>query len=454
MLLPFLLCVLILYAPLPDSAGAVDPWVTLGGVAGLAALTVLAGWLCSTLAVYLLRRRDPMAAPGSALRDVMASRLLSLLSGLVIGFTAADVFVFGWPMLVYRLLGVYRWMVLLDDLLLLLPALLMMLAVIMWRYRVESLGRPVSPGMLRYLWLRVRVELGVILVPWLLLVSLTDLAKAVFHGFSPLAGAVVSGAAVVLLLSVSPLLLRAIWGTSRLPDGALRQRLEAFSVGHGFRCNDILLWHTHNHIANAGVIGPLPFLRYVLLTDVLVSRCTEEEVEAVFAHEVGHIRRHHLAFYFLFAVAFFCFYVNLVDLVALSGRVGPLTDVLGLQMTPPQAVVMLLFAVAYWALVFGFVSRRMEQQADMFSLRSIERPEALLSALDKLGALGHAPRRASFWRHFSIDRRIAFLRRIMSDPAKARGFDLRIAALKGGIIALSAAGFLRLLLYRPGLFGL
>ena len=49
--------------------------------------------------------------------------------------------------------------------------------------------------------------------------------------------------------------------------------------------------------------GPLPFLRYVVLTDRLVQEMTPEEVEAVFGHEVGHIKHHHLLFYFGFLIA-------------------------------------------------------------------------------------------------------------------------------------------------------
>lgn len=449
MLLPFLLCVLVLYAPLPPG-GEPAPWaVTVVGVLVLAALNVLAGWAGSGLAIRLASR------PGR--RSGMAAlRVFMLLKGCAVGLVAADVFALHWPMFVQELLGASRWTLVAFDALLLLPAVAMLLTVMAFQHRVEARLTARSIPLARYLWLRFRVELAIVLVPWLLLVLATDLVDAAFLD-SPHARAadmLATLGVLACLLAGSPLLLRFIWSTSRLPDGPLRGRLEAFCRAQSFRCDGILVWHTSHHLANAGVVGPTRLLRYVMITDSLLDYCTEGEVAAVFAHEVGHVRRHHLSFYMLFAGAFLCIYANLMDLGAAFGWVRPLGDIFALDMTLRQGLAMVGVAGVYWALVFGFVSRRLEQEADLFSVRSIEQPQDFLTALEKLAALGGTPRAAAHWRHFSIARRVAWLQRVLEDPEVGRRFVRRLRVLKIVILAAFALLLARLLIVRPELFGM
>mgnify|MGYP006284112803 CR=1 FL=1 len=449
MLLPFLLCMLIVYVPPPGGA----PLLSLGAAAGgTGALVLLYAVLCllSTSLALRLARSDR-----AALRR-MADGLFTFLKGLMVGLVAGSVFVLQWPTVPGRLLGLHRWAVLVDELLLLLPILTMAVALMAARYRFESRRHRVSVDLVRYLWLRCRVELGIVLAPWLTLVLVTDLTYAIFAGSSVAsqADSVATGALLILLVVFSPVLLRLIWATSRLPEGDLRDRLEDLCEEYGFRCHDILLWHTHRHLANAGVVGPTPLVRYVLLTDALVEHFTADEIEAVFAHEMGHVARHHLPFYLLLAGGFLFFYATLLDLLALAGWVGPLQTILALEMTFEQAVILLTFAGVYWGVIFGFISRRMEMEADLFSFRASDRPEAFLTALDKLGALSRRPRKKSFWRHFSIDRRMELLERLLETPGLADRLQRKINALKWAVGGLALAALLRLLMARPEIFRL
>jgi len=448
MLLPFLLCVLVLYCPLPLDAQAA-PWqVTAVGVIAIAGLNVLAAWAASGLAIRMVA--------GEGRRGAMSAvRAFSALKGGVVGFVLADVFALRWPLFVDDLLGGHRWLVLADDVLLLLPALAMILTVMAFQRRFEARINASSISLPRYLWLRFRVELAIVLIPWLLLVLVTDLTQAVFlHSpYARRADTVATFAVLGALLLFSPALLRFIWSTSRLPDGPLRRRLEQFCRAHSFPCNDILLWHTDNCLANAGVVGPTRLLRYVMISDSLLARCTEGEVAAVFAHEVGHVRRHHLSFYVIFAIAFLCFYANLMDLAAAFGWVAPLGDIFAFDMTVRQAVAMLVLAGVYWAVVFGFVSRRLEQEADLFSLRNIENPQEFLTALEKLSAVSGVPRAANHWRHFSIARRVEWMKKVLAQPEVGTRFLRRLRMLKLGILATLGLLLARLLIVRPELFG-
>ena len=48
------------------------------------------------------------------------------------------------------------------------------------------------------------------------------------------------------------------------------------------------------------VVGVLPFIRSVMLTDRLMEELLPDEVEAVFGHEIGHIKHHHMLYYLTF----------------------------------------------------------------------------------------------------------------------------------------------------------
>src|SRR6185437_8635259 len=58
-----------------------------------------------------------------------------------------------------------------------------------------------------------------------------------------------------------------------------------------------------NGMGNAMVIGIVPWVRYVVFTDRLLEDFTPEEIEAVFGHEIGHIRHHHMLYYLGFLTA-------------------------------------------------------------------------------------------------------------------------------------------------------
>ena len=56
----------------------------------------------------------------------------------------------------------------------------------------------------------------------------------------------------------------------------------------------MLLWKTFGVMINAGVMGLVAPLRFILLTDGLVERMPVERIEAVMAHEVAHVSKRHI----------------------------------------------------------------------------------------------------------------------------------------------------------------
>ena len=238
-------------------------------------------------------------------------------------------------------------------------------------------------------------------------------------------------------LVVMPLFLRFFLGLTPLPDGPLRQRLIAKAHGLRFRFTDILVWNTRQGVANAMVTGVLPWLRYVVVTDRLLDELTDDEVEAVFGHEVGHMKHHHMTFYMVFILASLVLLGGLFSAFQSVAAPTWLTSLAGAAAWHTVAVWLIVAAVAlYFLLVFAWLSRRCERQADIFGCKTAT-PAAFISALEKVADLNGIPRERpgflSWWQHSTIADRIGFIRRMEADPALEPAFQRRLGWMKWGL---------------------
>lgn len=237
-------------------------------------------------------------------------------------------------------------------------------------------------------------------------------------------------------LLAMPFVLRLAVRARPLPDGPVRRRLEAYSRRVGFRCRDILLWPADKDLLNAAVIGAFPRFRYVLITQGLLDTLGEEEIEAVFAHEAGHARRGHVLLFFGFT-----------SILALVGLVPGAAGVLDVVLSPLPPLLRGLALVVVWAgVVFGWVSRRFEQEADVFGIDTLPLPPGetdpsqhpFARAMERIGLEAGGLREVTGWRHFSIADRIAFIRRYVADESVRRAWRRSIGILRGTLILLIA----------------
>ena len=97
----------------------------------------------------------------------------------------------------------------------------------------------------------------------------------------------------------------------------------------------------------------------------------------------------------------------------------------------------------YLFLVFGYLSRRCERQADLYGCRAVS-CFAFVSALEKVADLNGIPRHKhnwlASWQHPSIAQRVAFVARLRDDPALEPRFQRTLALTKWGLMAVMAAG--------------
>jgi STE24 endopeptidase len=123
----------------------------------------------------------------------------------------------------------------------------------------------------------------------------------------------------------------------------------------------------------------------IVLLDTLLDALDPEEIEAVLAHEVGHVKRRHLPRY-LAATSL----VSLGALLLLDGLAGRLEFYQGLGVSHPSSHAALALFLLAWP-VFGVflkppasaVLRRFEFEADAFAAKHGD-PQALIRALVKL----------------------------------------------------------------------
>lgn len=453
--------------PAPGLAG-LDPGAvvaeTLGGIALVAAMAF-------ALRRRVLVRMTRLGHGTSALRRryVWGARGLELLSLVVFAGIVREI---GWPRLVRERLDL-GGLSIVGDALILLPYLLMQLSVWWVTYPAERAlrsnqvaRRPAGLG--RHLALRARQTLGLVL-PVLLVFSIgQDLLRHYWPGWSSNAWAQTIEVAVIgaMVLALSPLFVRTAWPTHPLPPGPLRDRLEHLTRRLGFRCSEILVWDTGQVLVNACVTGALPWFRYVLLSDALIECLDEHEVAAVFGHELGHIAHRHLidfGFFFVASAGILALFNTPID-AAVTG----LTAWLGGREYPALATILEPAAVLaplalYVLVVFGYISRRFERQADVFGCqavscgqdscpphRDIDRMaepgppvvticpvgiRIFANALANVALLNGIEPRARSWRHGSIARRIAFLEGLEGNPDAVRRFQRGVSRLRS-VIAL------------------
>ncbi|RUL89258.1 M48 family metallopeptidase [Tautonia sociabilis] len=468
------------WSPVSPAEGGVGPS---GGLDGsdrvlLTMAAIAAVGTTSALIGGLMARR--VARRGPSLRDRRRlARVSQWLEILAVAAFGAAVHGAGWPRFVADCLGIKGW-ILVDEAMVLLPFLLMLLAIWSGLYPAERMLkaaglRGMHHARLRgYLVLKARQALGMVVPVAVLFALVQDLrAYLVPSGsvgsWSQLAQYAGLGGMILVL---SPAFVRLSWPAKSLPPGPLRARLERLARRFGFRYSDILVWDTGGALVNAGVTGALPWFRYVLLTDAMVEHLSPRQIEAVFGHEIGHIAHRHLNYFGLF-------FLGTMGVMALLGSgieehlaIGRPLWVWGDSPTIElivQGAVAIGFAAAYFLLVFGFLSRRFERQADIFGCRAVSCgledcpphpdvnamlgapagvPEALcpvgigifVEALTSVAMLNGLEPRASSWRHGSIARRIAFLRGLEGRPEAERRFQARVRRLRVAIgLALTIA---------------
>jgi STE24 endopeptidase len=193
---------------------------------------------------------------------------------------------------------------------------------------------------------------------------------------------------VVLGQLLPVLILPLFYKVTRLDDTSLLERLHRLATGTGLNVEGVYRLHlsAETRKANAALTG-LGRTRRVLLGDTLLDQFSPEEIEVVFAHEVGHHVHKHLPKLIAANVVVAGVGLWVVDLV-----LHRIASALGYAaFDDPAALSLLVLVLMLFGLPVGpvvnAVSRMFERQCDRYALERTHNPVAYRSAFTKLATL-------------------------------------------------------------------
>ena len=225
--------------------------------------------------------------------------------------------------------------------------------------------------------------------------------------------------AMVLLARIAPtVLLPLFYRFKPLERATLQEKLVMLSTRARVPVLGVYEWGlgAKTRRANAALVGT-GSTRRILLSDTLLADYTDEEIEVILAHELGHhvnrdIRSALLLESGLLAASFAIAEMVLSRVWLPLGLIGP-ADVAGL---PVIVAVGFLMSLAVNP-ALNAISRRKERRADEFALSLTAQPAAFMTAMRRLASQNLAeerPSRAALWlfyTHPPLDQRIEHARR-------------------------------------------
>ena len=258
----------------------------------------------------------------------------------------------------------------------------------------------------------------------------------------------------VALAVVAPAMIKFFWQCRSLSPGHKRRQIEALCERARLGYRDILDWPIfEGRLLTAGVMGLVRKFRYILVTDGLLKILDDDELRAVMAHEIGHIKRRHLSFYLLFIFGFMVLSYTLFDLITYAVLYTsvelPISGLLSTRLPVTTSVVftvlMAVFMFVYFRYIFGYFMRNCERQADLYAFSLLGDSRSLVSALEKVAAYSGQVRNRPSWHHFSISQRVAFLDQCEKDRRRIQRHDRKLwgsmSAFAAGLLLIGYVGY-------------
>jgi STE24 endopeptidase len=313
------------------------------------------------------------------------------------------------------------------------------------------------PSRVAFVIAQARAGLLPILVPMLVPIALSELAREWAIRWQPayeeqarFAGGV---AGVLVLFLLVPVVIPFLLGLRRMPAGPMREELAGLAGESGVHVRELWVWPTDGLVANAAVMGVVPRLRCVMMSDCLLECMPREHVRAVLAHELGHVVHRHLVWMLVMVLASWTIaHAAISPIVVLLAeeyaRLDPAAPLDPIVDAASMLRDLSVLAAGLW--VFGYLSRRIERQADTFAVQLLSRREgeaaattgaveAMAGALHGVSVLNHVPPERPSWRHGSIAWRQSYLRSIAGQPLDRMAIDRTLAVLRWIALAVVVA---------------
>jgi len=203
-----------------------------------------------------------------------------------------------------------------------------------------------------------------------------------------------------------------------LNNDSLRDRLTRLGERAGTRVRGVYEWKLSEKSkkANAALMG-MGGTRRIILSDTLLKNYSEDEIEAVLAHELGHHVRRHIVKGILMQVAITFFGFWLTDQVlryAIANDWFPALDPRLYDFANLPLIILVATVLSFLLMpALNGLSRKHEREADLYAWENIPAIEPFVSSMQKLADQNLAERTPSrfvewlFESHPSIQKRIA-----------------------------------------------
>jgi Zn-dependent protease with chaperone function len=382
-------------------------------------------FLFSFLTRFQFQRIERRIAKGQYLRiDHQFNNAVLHQSILAILVFAIDIYGLNLPSFIASL-APFRTMPTLSALLFLL--LFILYLAIVWSFAYGPYQLLYRPGISRRTYVISNISFSIpVLLPWLFLSGISDIIHAL--PFEPPKQFLnTTGGEVTYFLFflfgvaiIGPALVQKFWRCRPLEDGYHRSRIESLCQRAGLTYANILYWPIFGgKMITAGVMGLIRKFRYILVTPSLLHLLRPEELDAVIAHEIGHIKKKHLLFYLVFFVGYMFLSYVIFDIMIFAviytkpvfwfiSKTGwsQTTVVSGIS-----SIVIICVFLIYFRFIFGFFMRNFERQADTYVYALFDSAKPLITTLEKIAAISGQSADKPNWHHFSIGQRIDYLRK-------------------------------------------
>ncbi|RPI17667.1 MAG: M48 family peptidase [Ignavibacteriae bacterium] len=218
----------------------------------------------------------------------------------------------------------------------------------------------------------------------------------------------------VVLAQIAPVVIMPLFYKFKpIENESLKEKILALCDKVGFKVKGVYTFDMSKNTkkANSAFTG-LGKSKRIILGDTLISGFSEDEIETVFAHELGHYKKGHITkniiisifstFISLYVVSYL--YNNLFQMAGFEHT----WDIAALPLLAVIGSVMGFFTKPFWA----YISRRYEFEADKFAIMTTGNFTAFKSTMEKLAFQNLANEEPSklveiwFYSHPSIKRRI------------------------------------------------
>ena len=223
----------------------------------------------------------------------------------------------------------------------------------------------------------------------------------------------------LLMAQLAPVVLMPIfYKFEPLANDSLRERLTKLGERAGTRVRGVYEWKLSekSNKANAALTG-LGSTRRIILSDTLLQHYSDDEIEAILAHELGHhVHKHILKSIFTqVAITFFAFWlINVVLRLVIAKNWFPVLDPRLYDFANLPLIVLVATILGFVLMpALNAISRHHERQADRYAWENTPAIEPFITSMQKLADQNLAERQpnkvieALFHSHPSIGKRIA-----------------------------------------------